>query len=235
MAMEPTLDENFDPQLRGAIKRVRGGHVASPQLRDKIERSLAARSAMTPERGRPRRSRPIVWFARLAIAACLVLAGGVLQQIRHEWKEEREYGEANNTLLVAMANAHAHPSADAVMVASFSNPDLIRQELDHRLARHTPLPDLHQLGWTLSQASVTPLNGAVTARYDFVKDTHRATVFSIPQFAFAGAHDGQTYDIVVNNHPISGYITADGVHCIVGDTGMPLDQLAALRKQLQNH
>ena len=178
---EPTdqlLDD--DRELRRAIKRVRGGHVADQALRSRI-------------------------------------------------------GAANNTLMAAMVVAHQHPgeAIDAQAIDAAREPAQIRDDLNHRLNRQPPTPDLRAAGWNLRAADIESLNGAVTARLAFANGPRNATLFSLPQFAFIGAEEDESYDIVVNDCPISGYITRDGVHCIVGDAGTPLSEITELRKRLQ--
>jgi hypothetical protein len=224
--MEQT-EANLDPKLRSAIKRVRGRHVASPALRAQIEQALQEPAT------RPLR-RPMNWTQRLAIAACLLLAGMVVEHIRHKFEEQTKYMAANTALLEAMPKAHDAPlPGDAQAVADISNPARVRDELSQRLSRKTPTPDLRPVNWSLTAAAITPFRGAIAARFEFVQNSRRATLFSLPKFAFVGAETGGTYDITVAGHPITGYITEDGVHCIVGDKSMPMDELVALRKRLQ--
>ncbi|MEA2707505.1 MAG: hypothetical protein QOF78_106 [Phycisphaerales bacterium] len=172
---------------------------------------------------------------RLAIAACLFIAGGVIEHVRHKAEEAREYADANQGLLVAMVKSHGEPAdgADAQPVSDVTEARRVRDELSSRLSHQPPLPDLNSLGWSLKTAAVRPLQGAVAARITFAHGDRHATLFSLPRFALTGATDGHTYDLIVDGHPISGYVTADGVHCIVGDAATPLADITALRKHLQ--
>jgi hypothetical protein len=95
-----------------------------------------------------------------------------------------------------------------------------------------PAPDLKPQGWTLESAEVAPFHHMLAGRCDFVHDKRHATLLSMPPFAFMGARDGFTYDVIVDHHPISGFVTSSGVYCIVGDADAPLDQIVALRKAL---
>jgi hypothetical protein len=214
-----------DPELRAAIRRVQGGHVAEAALRDRIERSL--RSGPTP----PSRS-AWVWPVRIAIAACLMLAGVVGEHVRHKAEERSEYVAQNQPLFVAMVAEHAQPLA----ATAASDPVAVQRDLAKQLSRSVPLPDLSAMSWTLQSSAVRTLSGAVAGRCDFSRaDGRRATLLTFPQFAMRGADDGFTYDTVVAGHPISGYVTADGVHCVVGDAGMPPAEITSLRQRLQAH
>ena len=228
---EQLLDD--DVELRRAIRRVRGGHVANEALRERIERTLQ----MAPTSAAPSSSAWKRWAGRLAIAACLLIAGGVLEHIRHKTEERHTYAAANETLLQAMVNAHDRPAeaTDAQPIDATRDLAQIRGDLNRRLKRQTPLPDLRAAGWTLRAADVETLNGAVTARFAFASGPRNTTLFSLPQFAFIGAEEGESYDLVINGHPVSGYITRDGVHCIVGDAGVPLGEITALRTALQKN
>src|SRR5688572_21365791 len=185
-------EQTIDPKLRDAIKRCRSAHSCNQTVRSRIGQTLTAppiRPSAAPRR--------IGWITRLAIAACLLLAGGVIEHYRHKAEEQRNYAAANTSLLEAMASAHTQPAADAQPVADVTDPLRVQSELSKRLSRSTPVPDLRPLGWSLAGASVTQLKGAIAARYDFTDQQTRATLFSLPQFAFVGAKVGQTYDIVV--------------------------------------
>jgi anti-sigma factor RsiW len=231
---EQLLDDD-DAELRRAIKRVRGGHVADEALRSRIAQSLAAESAPAPTTSSRQMSFWRRWAPRIAIAACLLFAGGVLEHIRHKAEERSTYATANDALMKAMVDAHRRPGdvVDYYQVDPFRPAAQIRDQLKARLKRQTPLPDLRSAGWKLEAADVESLNGAVTARLGFAKGDRNATLFSLPQFAFIGAEEGESYDVMIDGYPISGYITRDGVHCIVGDPDVPLSEVTALRKTLQ--
>jgi hypothetical protein len=229
--MEPT-EQNLDPQLQDAIKRVHGGHAADDALRQRVAQLLAREP--DPTRAAKQQRSPLRWIPRIAIAACLVLAGGVIEHIRHHREEAREYAAATNSLLEAMVKAHDErpTSVDAPVPAS-ADPVAIAKDLSRELSRPLPTPDLKSQNWELKGAASRVFKGAMAARFDFSKDAGHVTLISLPTFAFAGAETGSTYDLIVSGHPISGYVTADGVHCVVGDPTMPLAELVSLRKQLQ--
>jgi hypothetical protein len=223
-------EQMLDPNLRDAIRRARGGHVASDALRQSVAGALEEPAAPAL---RLTQLPAMRWLTRLAIAACLMLAGGVIQYVKHHYFEEpRNYMAANMPLLAAMGRYHEQP-AEGVAVGDVSDPAALRDEMSKRLSRRVPTPDLRSGNWALKGASVTPFEGAIAARFDFLRDNRRATLFSLPRFAFAGARDGQTYDITVDGYPITGFIDAAGVHCIVGDKEMPMGELVAMRKKLQ--
>jgi hypothetical protein len=170
------------------------------------------------------------WAARVAIAACLVLAGVMGEHIRHKAQERREYVESNQPLFVAMVAEHEAIPASAIT----SDAAAAQRDLSQQLARAVPLPDLSAMNWNLQAASVRTLSGAVAGRCDFISTRGgRATLLSLPQFAMRGAEEGFTYDTVVAGHPISGYVTADGVNCIIGDAGASPAEITALRQHLQ--
>src|SRR5687767_6431501 len=127
--MEPT-EEMIDPKLRSAIKRVRGGHVASDMLRARVAHSLEQRAIV------PRRR--VRWVLRAAIAASLLVSGGIIEHVRHHYEEQRNYGAANQALLEAMTRAHAAPlPADAAVVSDLTDPPRVRDELSKNLSRAT--------------------------------------------------------------------------------------------------
>src|SRR5688572_24954772 len=117
-------EQTIDPRLRDAIKRCRSGRCCDQTLRSRIEQTLTA-PPMRPSAG-PRR---IGWTARLAIAACLLFAGGVIEHYRHKAEEQRNYAAANESLLEAMASAHARPAAKAQAIDDVSDPTRVQTEL----------------------------------------------------------------------------------------------------------
>src|SRR5688500_2122590 len=114
-------EQTLDPKLRNAIKRCRRGHCCDKTLRSRIEQTLTA-PPMRPSAG-PRR---IGWITRLAIAACLLLAGGVIEHYRHKAEEQRNYAAANESLLQAMASAHDQPAAKAQAIDDVSDPTRVQ-------------------------------------------------------------------------------------------------------------
>jgi hypothetical protein len=223
----PEPEQILDPRIQSAIRRVRGGHVADPALRARIAQTLDTHQM-------PPASRPMMsWVIRGAIAASLLIGGGVLEHFRHKAEERREYLADNQAMLQAMVLSHDGPPASIDQAINSSDPAAIQAGLGASLSRPIPLPDLRPDHWELKRAGTQPLHGAIVGRIDFVRDERRVTLLSLPLFAFKGADDGFTYDIMVDQHPISGFATATGIHCIIGDKNMPPEELTALRKRLQ--
>src|SRR5688500_15229791 len=117
-----------DPELKAAVVRARGGHVASSELRAEVlarfaeVRAELARGAATgggepsrmriePDASPLRREKP--WYLTrtfFAAAAVLVLvigsAGAYWAHLRHEEEDRQAYIAGNRTLLLAMIDAY---------------------------------------------------------------------------------------------------------------------------------
>jgi anti-sigma factor RsiW len=249
-----------DPGLKAAIRRLRGGHAASPELAQRVAAALAAApdadslpddnspphtdsppdpdatEAPTPLRPAQR------WVRRLAVAASVLLfvgAVGALLKVRHDRHEAEEYLGANAGLLREMAEAHAAgmPSGPAVQVLSAADGSAaVRDRAAGRLSRYVPLPDLSPYGWTLSAAAVTPFgsSAAPAGRFEFTgAGSRRLTLLSLPATAFTGAEEGAEYQTTIQGCPIAGFVSQRGIHCIVGDPGTSVADVVALRDRLR--
>jgi hypothetical protein len=242
MAGEPIQFD--DPQLKGAIQRVRGGHVARPELVDRVKQSLAAAMAEAHAPA-PLPIRPVGpsrgWAIgrRLAIAASILVAFGlgmVFQQVRHEAIEREEYVEANRGLFREMIAAHT--GADAATAGAQplpvgESPVSLRDQAAAKLGRFVPLADLAAQGWSLQSAALRQFHASPAASFVFARGGRKITVLSLPSNLYAFAREGQTYETVVDGYPISGFIARGGVHCVVGDASTPLSDVASISELLQ--
>jgi anti-sigma factor RsiW len=230
-----------DPDLKAAIARIRGGHKARQDVVDRVRRSLVE-AIDGGARHAPAASRQ-VWRMgyrpmprRFAVAASIVAAfalGVLSHRVAHKFAEAQEYIEANNRLFQAMIAAHQGTFSRPEAFGPVSNPASVRQQLADRLAHEVPLPDLSAQGWTLREAAVVQVAALPAARCVFSRGGSTLTLLSLPSAAFAGAEDGQTYQTVVDGHPLAGFIRGGGVHCVVGDAGTPLGDVTPLTDRLR--
>jgi len=246
-------DPNADPELKAALRRLHAGHVAADGLRNRVSMLLqnppaelpgtdvdgaaavAGRIAPAPPRNR--------WIRPIAIAAVVLLAIGITAVVVRQRMEESDrrnayYVQRNLNVLKAMVATAATPPADATApadrVADVSDPKAVHAELGRRLSRQVPTPDLSAAGWQLKDAASVAFRSEPAARFDFAKADHRVTVMSVPLKVFGNPDEDDTYDTTIDGHAISGYVAHDGVHCVIGDSGMPLNEITALRKQIQS-
>ena len=255
--MSDELTQFDDPALREAIRRVRGAHVARPELVDRVRERLTAELAGSEGQGAgpasgaataPAAQRPAAWLSRgwviarrLAVAAAIVLAFGLgmrFEHVRHEAEERVEYLEMNRGLFLEMIAAHTGADADTAAarpLAVAGGPAPVRERAAAELARFVPLPDLAAQGWTLQSAALRQFHAAPAASFVFTRpgDGRKVTLLSMPATVYAFARDGATYDTVVDGHPISGFIRGGGVHCVIGDRSTPQSDATALRVALQ--
>jgi hypothetical protein len=230
-----------DPDLKAAIARIRGGHTASQDLIDRVRHSIAeatngqARQSMASARTGWRISaRPMM--RRFAVAASIVAAFGLgvlTHRVVHKYGEAQEYIEANDGLFRAMIAAHQGTFTRPEAFGPVSDPALLRQQLADRLAHEVPLPDLSAQGWALREAAVVQVGALPAARCVFARGGSTLTLLSLPSAAFASAEDGETYQTVVDGHPLAGFIRGGGVHCVVGDANTPLGDVTPLTDHLR--
>jgi anti-sigma factor RsiW len=244
-------EQDPDPQLRMALKRLHGGHVAAPDLRQRITRLLESPPPPTAED--PTSAAPAIagrigpaprarWTRLIAIAAVLAIVVGVASVIIRQHSDDHDqqnayYVQRNLAVLKAMvATAAAAPSTEAPAdrIADVSNPKAVQAELSKRLSRQVPTPDLSADGWQLKDAASIAFRSDPAARFDFIKADHHATLISVPAKVFNNPDDDDTYDATIDGHAISGYVAGDGVHCVIGDSGVPLSEVTALRKHIQS-
>jgi hypothetical protein len=175
------------------------------------------------------------------VAAAIVVAFGLgmhVQHVRHEAEERAEYLELNRGLFREMIAAHTGADADtaaAQPLPAAGGPASIRDRAAAKLARFVPSPDLAAQGWALESAALRQFHAAPAASFAFARpgDGRRVTVLSMPASLYAFARDGETYDTVIDGHPISGFIGGGGVHCVIGDASTPPADATALRVALQ--
>jgi hypothetical protein len=240
------LTADPDPELRAALRRLHGGHAAAGDLRSRIAAMLQNPPAVDPAgstgiAGTIGPSRAIVRARRWAIAACVILAlGGGTSWYLHELNERHEneeYVEANRGTLKAMVAMHGAPVSASLpasdRIEKLADARAVQGEVSDRLQRRVPCPDLAGSGWKLASAAMVSFRSQPAVRFDFDNAGHRATLISVPGMIFNNPDDDDTYDAMIDGHPISGYVTRGGVHCIVGDADISLDEITALRKKLQ--
>jgi len=237
---EPSIQFD-DPHLKAAIARVRGGHKARQDLVDKVRQSLAeAMDGEARHEGTVARSAwrigPRPMLRRFAVAASVAAAfvlGVLTHRAAHKYAEAQEYLEANNGLFRAMIAAHQGTFSRPEAFGPVGDPAVVRQRLAERLEHEVPLPDLSAQGWTLRDVAVVQVQALPAARCVFARGGSTLTLLSLPSAAFAGAEDGDTYQTVVDGHPLAGFIRGGGVHCVVGDANTPLGDITPITDHLR--
>lgn len=243
--MAGELTQFEDPQLKAAIQRVRGGHTARPELVDRVRHGLAAAMAESEQKVaapipiRPTISRRWVIGRRLAIAASVLLAFGlgmVFQQVRHEAHEREEYVEANRDLFREMVAAHTGADAATASLQPLpagDSPASLRDQAAAKLGRFVPVADLAAQGWSLQSAALRQFHASPAASFVFARGGRKITLLSLPSSLYAFAREGQSYETVMDGHPISGFIARGGVHCVIGDASTPLSDVKSVSELLQ--
>ena len=241
--------EQFDdPELKAAIRGLRGGHKASPDLRARVIRRLAeARSSggvhvapAPPVEPAPLVLRPRFQLRRwLAVAASVaIVAGGVggYRYYRHAQEEHEEYAR-NTALMGAMIGIHDLGRGTASGLQPFTTalaePAALAAEARTRLGRSVPVVDLKARGWTLDAADVCTIGASPAVRFHLTRGTQNISVLSIPSSIYADADEGDHYELLVTGHPIAGYVKDGSLNCVVGDPSLTREETVSLRDTIR--
>jgi len=224
---------NFsDPQLKAALQRLQGGHTADDELRQRVLGALESSAAKSDVRPPRKIGRAIGW----ALAACLVLGVSAGFYVHHanEKAEHERYLADNLGLFNEMVATQGKPAAGPLVlqVASQGSIADLKAQIAKEVGREIPSPDLSQAGWTLAEASVIPFRNKKAGRFDYRNGDRHVMLISLPATLLYGAEEDEDYAYTVEGHPIAGYVSKGGLHCVIGGAGESLNDMVALRDRL---
>lgn len=242
--MDP-MDQFHDPELKAAIVRARGGHRASPALRDAVLRRLQGeRPTGATENSPPRSYRMFTPFRALAIAAVLaMLVGGGLyvQHVlheRHEAEEREEYYAANKSILDAMVVAHTSkvdPAAGEtgweLIATDPTDVRAVAAALSTKVGRAVPAPNF--AGWTVNDVAIRQIDRVTAVQWRLSKGSESMSLVCLPKSSFVIEEGYTDYDFEVNEHAIAGFIRGEAINCVVCDPTITAKQSIALREELK--
>jgi hypothetical protein len=251
MSVEP--EQFHDPQLKAAIKRVRGTHAAKPGLREKIMKQLVEEglSSSTSSNGDSgmrigfgeevaSASPATRWFRSptwLALAAALIIAiGGAtmyVRHVRHEAEEREEYLAANRPILLAMIASHESRAKDgqALLDAKLDDAQAIAKEMSTKLGREVPAANF--AGWKVESASIAKVGDAQAGYLHLTHDGKNLSVISLPASAFVMEEGYVDYDVVLDQHAIAGFLRKESINCVVCDPSVSESEALQLRDELK--
>lgn len=212
-----------DPQLQAALKRLNGSHRASAELRQKIE-ALLSQGEVVP--ARKKRLMPILAFA--AVIAIVAGAGIFLAREYHERQEELEYFTDNEPLLKQMVAAHRTSAVIGQLqqdVTAGAAHEPLAAFVSKSVQRGVPDWKLPELGWQLKQLVTCGTEQGQGAITRLSKGGVSLTFITLPVGIFKHADENDVYAYVVDGNPVVGVARQGGIHCLVGDPSMPLDEL----------
>lgn len=235
--MSPPLEHFDDPALKHALKRIYCQHRASVELRRSIAEVLASQKPRRPTGWRI----PFGHAAGYSIAATLAVfigAGIVLIAGRNSEHAPQNYLALNQKLLDVMLADHQGiatfgTSGEGFEVVAATDVELA-DLLSKRLGRPVPALALLRGGWTVRSARMAklPLGYATVVRLK--KGDASVSFYSLPSKTFEDAEPGTRYEYRIENFIISGIVQDGGVHCVVADPSVPIEQVRAFQSTLDS-
>ena len=228
---------NFDdPSLRAAIRQLRGGDRAAPELRQRIARQLAEGRGASKTK-RPASGRWVRLVTGIAAVIMVAFLGYIVYLQRDLFMPYRPPTRGasyavNEQLLGAMVAMHAEKSAVAggqPLTAPLSDAAALAAEASRKLER--PVPVVQLSGWTMDGATICTIDHVTGAKFHLTHDGQGLSVFSVPAVAYGPWARGN-YEKVINGYAIAGTVMGPSLNCVVADAPMDVKQVAALRDQI---
>ncbi len=237
-------EEFDDPELKAAIRLARGDHKVRPDLRESVVRRLAElraqelpKTVSKPAGARMRNLQINPWLAVAALFAVTVGGVAFYSYLQREPEHQQPtYETSNQALLSAMVKLHAAGISGDVtghpLNASLANPIEIATEARHTVGPGMPNVDLSAEGWKLDAAGLCTLANYSAARFHYTRNGAAITLISVSYPTYGDASNSH-YELMIDGHPIAGYVKNGNLNCIVSDPSMPLNDVVALRNRVK--
>jgi hypothetical protein len=175
----------------------------------------------------------VAWAAILLIAVALVL-----RFYRTAGRNDTTVGALPAALADELVERHdgccAAPDHHMPGI-SRDNYNDIRKELRQKLGFPILSADLTE-GWQFHGASVCPVGKTSSGHLVYQRGKEFVSLFSLPHSFVQGVINNGDCSQIAEQHPIAGFVTANGFYCIVGsssDGSLTLDQVRAFRNELR--
>ena len=220
-----------DDSLKAAIQRALGSEQASEALRQRVAASL---------RPTPRTvwRLPLVWTAA---AAVLVVGLGLAYVILMRSSDRPAPAWLANAMVEAHDRCAALPDHHLLKNAdgSTNQDDLaaIRKKMSADLA-HPVAAEMLGDGWTFKGAGICTVSKVPAAHLLFARGDQTISIISVSAGAFYAdtSSGGASYAQVANGHPISGFVSGNAIHCLIGSSksgDLTLKEVTKLRERLR--
>jgi len=239
--------EQFDdPQLATAVRRVWGAETAPAELRRRISSlMLDPASAHDAPAIAGRISPARRWFRYAAAAIILLAVGSLTYTARNRFfappaHHDEEYAALKPDMARLMTSTHDEAAKNRhVLLANSGNSTefeslgkSLQIELGRRIAA-VPLP-----GWNFVGARLAQIGNLPAAQMVFEHEDECISVFSLDVPEGYPTEDGIEYEQNFEGHPISGFVRAGGLYCLVGSSKsgkLDLEELEELRNTIRGH
>lgn len=110
------------------------------------------------------------------------------------------------------------------------------QSLNRKLHQPVLAASLPEKGWKFKGGAVCPVGSVESAHLVFEQGSAAVSIFSMPRSSCSAKHNG-SYEKVVADHPIAGFMDGQGSYCLVasGDGSITPARLAAMRDKIQSN
>jgi hypothetical protein len=232
-----------DPQLASAIRRAWGTERAPAELRRRISSLVPDPAGAGAIAGRiaPSTSGSRRWFRYAAAAVILLAIGTITFTARNRLFQSSPHQEAYSELKPDMAKlmTHTHDAAainPRLLTATGGNGsefESLGRTLQIELGRRIAMVPL--AGWNFVGARLAQIGDMPAAQMLFSHDDEYISVFSLDVPQGYPAEDGISYEQTFEGHPISGFVRAGGLYCLVGSSKsgkLDVEELEELRDQV---
>jgi hypothetical protein len=245
--MNPQQPHFEEPSLRRALRDLAGQESAPTALRARVAARMAAERVDEPGAERPLTigAKPSLPLKRLLAMAAMIVIGVSIGLGGYNWYLGSELRKkslvAQNAVVVpslweSMVNLHEcgvdGGKHQTVMIVSATEPDAVAAEASTKFGRRVPKPEFPGTAWKLDASSFGDIGGFPGARFHLSDGARAITVVSLPESAWA-YRNADTYTTTVDSHQIAGYVKDGGLHCVIGDRGVPLAEIQALADRLR--
>ncbi|HEY7090313.1 MAG TPA: hypothetical protein VH518_19610, partial [Tepidisphaeraceae bacterium] len=208
--MEQYESQFEDPELKAALQRALGGESASSALRARVAAAIEA------EQQKALRIRP-AWVRPLAgLAAAAVLLIGFVFAYSLLFSRDHTVPQWFAMAMVKTHDGSAHPSADLAGDDFSAIGTKLRSQLGYPILS-APLGN----DWKFQGAELTDVGSTKAAHLVFTRGDQTVSIFSgIPVGVLYSkeATEGMSYAQMENGHPVSGFVHAGAIHCLVGSS-----------------
>ena len=220
-------DRFEDPGLKTALKRIYGAERAPAELRERLMRSLAEASPLSPLSqstiftDRPIQPPPIrqhFWSFpsfRAAAAVFLVALAGLTW-----FAVNTSASPIQQDALLAMIQTHDHCCGDEhqddhqLPGVPTTDLALVGRTLGKELNQPVWVPDLSEEGWQLASAAICTVGAKKSSHLIYQKGQNKLSVFSMSGQG-CSSKDGAC-GRELQSHVIAGLARGGSVHCVVG-------------------
>jgi hypothetical protein len=239
-------DRFEDPSLKVALKRIYGGERAPAALRERLMRSLADASPLSPisqstvftDRPIPPAPLRIPFWSQPSFRAAAAMFVVAFIGIIYYASNTSAASPIQHAALVAMVQTHdqccgEHEHLQPSLPNSKLDKRLVGKTLADELQQTVWVPDFAVEGWELASAAICTVGAKKSAHLIYAKGDYKLSVFSMSGEG-CSSKDGACGQ-EVQDHVIAGVARGGAVHCIVAHCPKKSIKQEHMDKLLRDH